>query len=1150
MFISTKGAIAVAIGIGLVFIFLYFYIGFTIRKHLLDESVLLARETSINVAHETELYLAPALKDVRTRAELIITLKNNNIHRNEIVNLIKSSITIEKNYLAQWIMMEPNAYDNKDHLFKNNPFYDANGSMSFSYFKHKNSTILEVNNPNDFNEDYYTTPKRLRKELIIEPYLYTYHGYNHQFFETSAIAPIIENSKFLGVVGIDLDLDSLQNKLSRIRPYKTGFLTLVTSKGKIVSHYDTSLINNSILDYLKVKNLRVLSTKELTQQNREIISEFTGKKVYRLFQPIDVGKELDPWLLMVEIPIEDIFVREKEITLTAAGTLIIGFCLVIFLVLNIFDRRRNEQSLQEAIDQADKQMILAQLHSKKYSEIFNSTNEAIIIHDAKTGEIIDVNNSMLEVFGYESLTQLITSPLSELSSNISPYTYQGMLALISQAVALGSVTTEWQSKKRNNTLFWTEISYKSSEIGNQQRVLAVIRDITSRKHQEEELTQSRQLFETLATMAPVGIYRCNLEGEIIYKNTACSEILGISNNQGFGKNWIQLIHPDDKERVLTNWDKFLKGTEDSAISEHRYIKQNGDSVYTLVHLHIELTNGVRSGFIGTITDITPIKIAQEQMALSEKKFRELAELLPQPVWETNLNGNFTYVNKSALQLFKYEYVDIINKFNVAQTIVHNDRERAIQNISAIMFQGASSIGHEYTGVDKDGHQFPIRVFSSPITENGKTTGLRGVIFDMTEVREAERELRESEERYKTILEAFSDIVMLTNSSDEIIFANEALERITGISPAQYKTTNRAAHILPEDIHLLIEAKNALNNSETNHSKSIEYRFIDIWGEQHWFNASISKLWLQNELIYQIIMRDITQRRKIEKELERYQLNLEMLVKERTEELEKKNQELKLTNEALFIQQDDLEQSLSDLKKAQEQLIQSEKMASLGVLSAGIAHEINNPLNYINGGILGIKEYISEHLNEHLINIEPLINAVDIGIERAADIVKSLGRFSRQTDSTNEICSINAIIDSCLIILHNEIKNRISVTKDYSLIEIKTIGNEGKLHQAILNILSNAIHAVNDDGLINIKTESDSKMATITISDNGHGIAKENLTKIFDPFFTTKEPGKGTGLGLAITYQIINEMNGTIEFISELNRGTTVIIKMKLLSNIV
>ena len=1047
-------------------------------------------------------------------------------------------------------MMEPNSYDNKDHIFKNSPYYDANGSMSFTYFKHKNSTILEVNNPTDFNEDYYTIPKKERRDLIIEPYYYTYHGYEHRFYETSAIAPIIEKEIFLGVVGIDLDLDSLQSKLSKIRPYNSGFLTLVTSKGKIVSHYDTTLINRSILDFIKVNHRQLHSTQELIQQPRETTSEFTGRKVYRLYQPINVGKNLNPWILMVEIPIEDIFVREKEITLTAAATLLIGFSLVIFLVLNIFDRRRNERYLQEAIDLADHQKNIAQLNSKKYSEIFNSTNEAIIIHDAKTGEIIDVNSSMLGMFEYDSITQLKSAPLSELSSNIASYTYQGMLAHISQAVSSGSITTEWQCKKQNSKLFWTEISYKSSKIGSDQRVLAVIRDITTRKQQEEELKQSRQLFETLATMAPVGIYRCNLEGEVIYTNTACSQILGVSKNQGFGNNWVQLIHPDDRERVLTNWGKLLKSGAESVISEHRYVKQNGESVHTLIHLHVEQTNGARSGFIGTITDITPIKIAQEQMALSEKKFRELAELLPQPVWETDLNGNFTYVNKSALNLFKYEYLNITNNFNVAQTIVPKDRERALQNITAIMFQEASSQGHEYTGINNKGEQFPIKVFSSPITENGKTTGLRGVIFDMTEIRDAERELRESEKRYKTILEAFSDIVMLTNNNDEIIFANEALERITGITPEQYQNANRSAHIHPDDLNLLTEAKNDLNSTESIHSKNIEYRFIDTWGEQHWFSASISKLWLQGELVYQIIMRDITQKRKIEKELERYQLNLEMLVKERTEELEKKNQELKLTNEALFIQQDDLEQSLAELKRAQEQLIQSEKMASLGVLSAGIAHEINNPLNYINGGILGIKEYISEHLNEHFKNIEPLVNAVDIGIERAADIVKSLGRFSRQTDSSNEICSIHAVIDSCLIILHNQIKNRITVTKNYALVEIKTIGNEGKLHQAILNVLSNAIHAVSDDGIIDIKTECDSKMATITISDNGHGIAKENLSKIFDPFFTTKERGKGTGLGLAITYQIINEMNGTIEFMSEPNNGTTVIIKMKLSPNII
>jgi len=172
-----------------------------------------------------------------------------------------------------------------------------------------------------------------------------------------------------------------------------------------------------------------------------------------------------------------------------------------------------------------------------------------------------------------------------------------------------------------------------------------------------------------------------------------------------------------------------------------------------------------------------------------------------------------------------------------------------------------------------------------------------------------------------------------------------------------------------------------------------------------------------------------------------------------------------------------------------------------------------------------------------------LECLKIGLEKSSNIVQSLNQFSRSNSSFDEECEIHSIIENCLLMLNNELKHNVTVEKQYSEEELSLKGNSGKLHQVMLNILSNASHAVENNGIITIKTEKINNTLNIMISDNGSGISKENLRKITDPFFTTKEPGKGTGLGLSITYAIIQEHKGELEFESEEGFGTTVNIRI-------
>ena len=243
----------------------------------------------------------------------------------------------------------------------------------------------------------------------------------------------------------------------------------------------------------------------------------------------------------------------------------------------------------------------------------------------------------------------------------------------------------------------------------------------------------------------------------------------------------------------------------------------------------------------------------------------------------------------------------------------------------------------------------------------------------------------------------------------------------------------------------------------------------------------------------------------------------------------------LFRNALVVKNKKLGESMRQLQDATQKLIESEKMASLGMLSAGVAHEINNPLNFIKGGI----EVLEDGLKNENLNFEsePCIYAVKEGLNRATTIVNSLNHFSRNNELTNEECDVKEIIENCLVMLRPKLKYKAKVRTEFDSNPCIIIGNEGKLHQAFLNFLSNAEYAIDERGEILIRTKKERDKVVIEISDNGVGIPKEHLRKISDPFFTTKEVGKGTGLGLSISYKIIESHNGRVSVDSKEGEGT-------------
>jgi predicted ATPase/signal transduction histidine kinase/tRNA A-37 threonylcarbamoyl transferase component Bud32 len=299
-------------------------------------------------------------------------------------------------------------------------------------------------------------------------------------------------------------------------------------------------------------------------------------------------------------------------------------------------------------------------------------------------------------------------------------------------------------------------------------------------------------------------------------------------------------------------------------------------------------------------------------------------------------------------------------------------------------------------------------------------------------------------------------------------------------------------------------------------------------------------------------------------------NLEAYNRTLEENVARRTAEISLKNELLNRQKEELNITLENLKQSQFQLVQSEKMASLGQLVAGIAHEINNPVTFISAGVDSLRTNLDEvgqvldmyhmitpvNVEERLKQIEnlksqidyrqtiteinTLIDSIKTGTDRTTEIIKGLRTFSHLDEDVVRVIDIHDNINSTLVLLRNKYKNRIKIEKVFADIpQIECY--PGQLNQVFMNILSNAIDSIEEKGTITIQTTKSNGSVKISIRDTGKGIPENIRSKIFEPFFTTKEVGQGTGLGLSISHGIIEKHKGSIELLSEIGLGSEFII---------
>ncbi|HJW57657.1 MAG TPA: ATP-binding protein [Burkholderiaceae bacterium] len=378
---------------------------------------------------------------------------------------------------------------------------------------------------------------------------------------------------------------------------------------------------------------------------------------------------------------------------------------------------------------------------------------------------------------------------------------------------------------------------------------------------------------------------------------------------------------------------------------------------------------------------------------------------------------------------------------------------------------------------------------------------------------------------------------------KMTFVSGNVSRLLGYQPEEMVADPNFwfNHIHPDDIPRIFSS---LADVFVGGQRTYEYRFQSHDGHYVWIHDTLRLIRDENGNPLEVIgsLTDITERKRME------------------EELKRKGEE----QQAL----------IQKLQEAHAQLLQSEKMASIGQLAAGIAHEINNPVGFVNSNMGTLRTYVDtlfmaingydeavaalpanpalaariaqlkkqadlEFLKD---DVTDLVKESIDGLKRVKDIVQALKDFSHVGESDWQIADLHHGLDSTLNIINNEIKYKARVIKQYgNLPPVKCLASQ--LNQVFMNLLINAAHAIKESGVITVRTGWEGDWVWVEIGDTGAGIPPENLSRIFDPFFTTKPVGSGTGLGLSLAYGIVTKHGGRIEVESEVAKGTRFTVRL-------
>ncbi|MEO1619666.1 MAG: PAS domain S-box protein [Cyanobacteria bacterium J06632_3] len=682
-----------------------------------------------------------------------------------------------------------------------------------------------------------------------------------------------------------------------------------------------------------------------------------------------------------------------------------------------------------------------------------------------------------------------------------------------------------------------------SESGVVSQLLVSATEVTAAKQTEARLKAALEDARTVIDHAEEAIFVYTVDRDIVDVNETVLKMHGISREQALSYSITnEYAVPDSPVHLLPElWGRALSGEQVDIVWPVKRIFDGRRLTVEVTLKKIILSSGAH--VLACVRDVSDRQEIREQ----QNRLLDILEATPDLVGIADAEGNSLYLNPAGQHLLGIYEQD----FLVLEALTPDAQITFRETIVPHMLKHGSWRGESML-VSRTGKQFPVSmVMIAHMDNSGALNCMSTIVRDISLEKAAEARMREREQFLSSIY----------NGTDITIFAWDLFmedgckqAKCSGWNPTcEAATGMRAVDVLgnsPVDVFGLEQGQEILNNVWTCAKKQTPICYeeeLEIEGKPTWWATKLNPIQDDSGKTYRVVgtTTNVTELKLTAIDLEAYSC----LQTEQTHQLSA---------------------ALSELKQTQTQIVQSEKMASLGQLVAGVAHEINNPVNFIHANLkpacnyatdlLGLialyqQEYPrpSDALADMLEDMEfefiqkdflELLGSMKNGTQRIKEIVLSLRNFSRLDESDLKEVDLNAGIDSTLVILTHKLKanalnKSVEVIKNYQLSELVSC-YPSQLNQVVMNILANAVDALDTSAQpqIKITTQADEEYATITIEDNGPGIPAEVQSRIFDPFFTTKAIGKGTGMGLSIGYQIVTEKHkGTLTVASEPGGGT-------------
>ena len=656
-------------------------------------------------------------------------------------------------------------------------------------------------------------------------------------------------------------------------------------------------------------------------------------------------------------------------------------------------------------------------------------------------------------------------------------------------------------------------------------------DITEREKVKKALDLSNEMqqqatmqYSATFDLAPIGIAMVATDGRFLETNPRWGEIIGYSKEEMGLKTFQEITHPDDLDKDLEFVRQMLAGERQHYTMEKRYFHKNGNIVWiSLTVSLLKKANGEPDFFISIISDITEQRKIKEALAYSEEQLRTLITSSQDAIVTIDKKSDVIFWNDGATQIFGYSAAEMVSQ-PLARIMPEKFKEGHSKGVSRVVKGGKSKLTGkplELVGLTKDNREIPIELSLSQWEMRGEVY-FSGIMRDITLRKESESETL----RLTNAIDQIEDIIFITNLEGDLLFCNPAFKDFPKVFPSLlFEETCLLEKTCTYDDPLLISIFNSIEAHEPWRG---EWSVDTEEASFRYFDFTISPQF--ND-----------------------QFKIETLTFIGIETTEK--------------------------RKAQANLIQSQKMESLGTLAGGVAHEINNPIGYISSNLQTLELYMKDlsqtlqsysELEGLLPSEGPLFEAmtrlkkikkekkidllledypdllaeVNEGIGRVKSIVKNLRDFSHSDMKKLGHIDINKALKQTLKIAWNELKYRCEIIEDYGDLPLVECYPQ-QINQVFLNLVINAAQAIKDKGTITIRTQFKNGKVHIEIQDTGVGIAPTSIPKLFEPFFTTKEVGKGTGLGLSVSYNIVKDHEGEITVNSTLGIGTSFSVTLPL-----